>query len=242
MKKIVLTGLVLFSTLYVQAGGLKKKDSQKTHVSESAAKKSRSGGADFLVGGDLGLSVPLGGGARNIAGPGIHVGIAAEYFLFDKLGLGNSAIKNISVTANLNDNLFAKKTYHYNGTAYADYKLNITTFSIGANYHFINPETSGLGLYVGLGLTANQYSVGYDTYDNNGFGNGNTSTSGTYVGIMPRFGLQYGFNDNWVFNAQIGTNLILGSGSYYGAGYYGGPTGSLSYMPLSVGIRYRFKL
>lgn len=250
MKKIVLIGLVLFSALFVQAGGLKKSNSPKAQADESAAQKAKSGGtkSDFLVGGDLGLLIPLGGGARDVSGPGLQIGIAAEYFLFNKLGAANGA-KNISVTANLNENIFGRKTYYYDGYEYADYKLNITTFSIGANYHFLNPVDKGFGLYVGLALTANQYNIRYDAYHNNngngkGYAYGNRHYSGTSIGIMPRFGLQYGFNANWVLNAELGTNLILGNPDYYdhNYGYYNGPAGSLSFMPINVGIRYRFKL
>lgn len=253
MKKIIVGGIVLFSTVFAQARDLKKEDSQKVQKSESAAKESKSGGvkADFLVGGDLGVSIPLGAGGRDVASPGLQIGIAAEYYLFSKLGATNGA-KNISVTTNLNENIFGRKTYYYyhNDNAYFDYKLNITTFSIGANYHFLNPADKGLGLYVGLALTANQYNIRYDAYDYNGngkgYGYGNRHYRGTSMGVLPRFGLQYGFNANWVLNTEIGTNLILGSPDYYDKHgdyyYYGGPSGSLSYLQLTIGIRYRFKL
>jgi hypothetical protein len=198
--------------------------------------------SDFLVGGDLGLSVPIGGGARDVAGPGFQIGVAGEYFLFNKLGLGNDLVKNISVTANLNHSSFAKKTYSYGPNYWenGEYKLGITTASVGANWHFMNPGDQGLGLYVGLGFTYNMSTLRYDDYNWNN-GNNYWKSTRTYsrsdIGVMPRFGMQYGFNANWVLNAELGTNLILGS-----ANYNGPHGGSFSYMPINVGIRYRFKM
>lgn len=146
-----------------------------------------SANAQWKVGADLGLQVPI-GTYGDAYGLGFGFAVSGEYLVTESIGVGLQ-IGYFSIGS---------------GSGLYDTGMSLVPITATGKYYFM---TEGLKPYAGLDLGL--YRIGFDY----GFGLGVASE--TKFGLAPVAGVQYEFTDNWALDGNLKYNYIAAEGKAF---------------------------